>query len=361
MKVSREERNTVRTVCGSCGSTDFVDVPIHNGCSRRRDCAVCGHFICWPLWQPDELENSNTYDITKTGTTTTKDMTNTNTTTTMASAITTTGAAMTVAMTSIGKAMKPVISPALITEINFEHEACLTAANDALSHALRCGELLLQAKSATPHGEWEAWVAKNFHGSASTAKVYKRLAENREVLEANRQSSAGLSIDGALALIKKPKSSASKSLAVPQFATDDIANIDSHPVSEVAGTNAEGVITGINSKAKSGLGSARPSSEIAASKCNTLVAGKAGVGTGTKIVAKPAARSVPPKKGGELAAVKDKKAALSALGQLWRLLRPLGLQKSCESYLEFVENEIKYAGDAAVSEPNYSATGSSNA
>jgi hypothetical protein len=346
----------VLTDCDSCGSKAFRDVAIHSGRSTRRDCAKCNRTMGFPVWHPDELENSSTSGITKTDTTTIKDMTNTTTTTTMTSDITTADAETTADLTSLSKATKPAISPALITEINIEHEACLTAANDTLSHALRCGELLLQAKSATPHGEWEAWVAKNFHGSVSTAKSYKRLAENREVLEAKRQSSAVLSIDGALALIKKPRPATSKSQVVAHLATDDIAKINSHSVSELASKNADEVITEITTKAKLSVDRARPGSEIAAGKCNTLVASKAGVGTGTKIVANAAARARPPKIGGEIVAAKDKKAALSAVGQLWRLLRPLDLQRTCESHLEFVEGKIRNLADTDVSALNWSAT-----
>ena len=33
-----------------CGSRHYVDVPIHNGESLRRDCAACRRFIGFPLW-----------------------------------------------------------------------------------------------------------------------------------------------------------------------------------------------------------------------------------------------------------------------------------------------------------------------
>jgi hypothetical protein len=36
--------------CRRCGSSRFVDVPIHKGASLRRDCAECGRFIGFPLW-----------------------------------------------------------------------------------------------------------------------------------------------------------------------------------------------------------------------------------------------------------------------------------------------------------------------
>jgi hypothetical protein len=36
--------------CCRCGSSRFVDVPVHGGASLRRDCAECGRFISFPVW-----------------------------------------------------------------------------------------------------------------------------------------------------------------------------------------------------------------------------------------------------------------------------------------------------------------------
>ncbi len=38
------------TVCGRCGSRDYIDVLIHGGRSTRRDCRRCGRFIDFPVW-----------------------------------------------------------------------------------------------------------------------------------------------------------------------------------------------------------------------------------------------------------------------------------------------------------------------
>lgn len=38
--------------CRRCGATEFVDVPIHDGESIRRDCAQCGRTVSFPTWQP---------------------------------------------------------------------------------------------------------------------------------------------------------------------------------------------------------------------------------------------------------------------------------------------------------------------
>jgi len=36
--------------CDVCGSTEYRDVPIHDGQSTRRDCADCGRTCGFPSW-----------------------------------------------------------------------------------------------------------------------------------------------------------------------------------------------------------------------------------------------------------------------------------------------------------------------
>ncbi len=44
------KRSTNGVAICPCGSTEYVDHPIHGGQSLRRDCARCGRFIGFPLW-----------------------------------------------------------------------------------------------------------------------------------------------------------------------------------------------------------------------------------------------------------------------------------------------------------------------
>jgi hypothetical protein len=37
-------------VCDRCGSIEYMDTPIHEGRSVRRDCALCRRFMGWPRW-----------------------------------------------------------------------------------------------------------------------------------------------------------------------------------------------------------------------------------------------------------------------------------------------------------------------
>jgi hypothetical protein len=36
--------------CPKCLATEFRDLPIHGGQSVRRDCAMCGRFVAFPIW-----------------------------------------------------------------------------------------------------------------------------------------------------------------------------------------------------------------------------------------------------------------------------------------------------------------------
>jgi len=93
----------------------------------------------------------------------------------------------------------------LAERINAEHRACETAVNSALTHAMNAGGMLEEAKASLPHGAFGLWLKENFAGSDRTARVYMRVHSHREVLEAKRQTSATLSLDGALRALSAPK------------------------------------------------------------------------------------------------------------------------------------------------------------
>src|SRR5215210_6491852 len=96
----------------------------------------------------------------------------------------------------------------LAERINAEHRACETAVTAALGHAMTAGGLLSEAKTELPHGAFGKWLAENFAGSDRTARAYMRVYAHRDELEAKRQSSANLSLDGALKALSAPKEAA---------------------------------------------------------------------------------------------------------------------------------------------------------
>ncbi|MGI6415342.1 MAG: DUF3102 domain-containing protein [Thermoguttaceae bacterium] len=93
----------------------------------------------------------------------------------------------------------------LASEINAHHQAAEAALNRGLEEAHKCGELLLEAKAACPHGTWQKWLADNFRGSMRTAQCYMRIANHWAEIEAKSADSALLSIDGAVKLLAAPK------------------------------------------------------------------------------------------------------------------------------------------------------------
>ena len=95
--------------------------------------------------------------------------------------------------------------PALASEINAEHEAAERAINDSLSHARRCGELLLEVKAQCGHGKFGAWLADNFRASHRTANGYMRITRLWADLPANSQALANLGIEEALAALAEPR------------------------------------------------------------------------------------------------------------------------------------------------------------
>ncbi len=52
-EILKRLRHEIRDkVCEHCGTSDSVAVPIHEGRSTRLDCARCGRFLRFSVWQP---------------------------------------------------------------------------------------------------------------------------------------------------------------------------------------------------------------------------------------------------------------------------------------------------------------------
>ena len=69
---------------------------------------------------------------------------------------------------------------ALAHKINCEHRWAQGNLAAGLKHAIRAGELLLEAKAAVGHGAWLTWLEENFVGSQRTARAYMQVASNRQ-------------------------------------------------------------------------------------------------------------------------------------------------------------------------------------
>src|SRR5262245_43600909 len=66
--------------------------------------------------------------------------------------------------------------PDIATEINAAHKAAERDLRSSVDHAIRCGNLLLQAKASLKHGEWEPWITHNLKVSPRSVRGYVRLA-----------------------------------------------------------------------------------------------------------------------------------------------------------------------------------------
>lgn len=93
---------------------------------------------------------------------------------------------------------------AIAADLNAEHAACVRALSNALGHAVRAGELLIEAKALVRHGEWLPWLATNFAASERTAQNYMRLAAAYPELVAKSAPATDLTMRQALALLAAP-------------------------------------------------------------------------------------------------------------------------------------------------------------
>jgi hypothetical protein len=78
-----------------------------------------------------------------------------------------------------------------IAEINEEHRLAAGSASQAVQHAIRCGELLLEAKASLRHGEFSTWIRTHCTFAYSTAARY---------MAAARAKLSGVEISGLSAL-----------------------------------------------------------------------------------------------------------------------------------------------------------------
>ena len=95
----------------------------------------------------------------------------------------------------------------LALEINAEHELARTCLHDSLSHAVRVGELLIEARAMVPRGEWLGWIDDNCAFSTrhraelrSTCPKERRVDRGRERNEPQHPRSAS----GAFQSIRGP-------------------------------------------------------------------------------------------------------------------------------------------------------------
>lgn len=65
---------------------------------------------------------------------------------------------------------------------NAEHRASIASLGDALSHAISCGEALLEARERVDGGGWEQWLRENWNFHPQYASWYMRIAYFKDTI-----------------------------------------------------------------------------------------------------------------------------------------------------------------------------------
>lgn len=111
-------------------------------------------------------------------------------------------------------------------QLDDEQVQCEAALRAALGHAIRVGDLLIEAKALIAHGAWLPWLSAHFRGSARTARAWMQLAR-----ESKTATVADLGVRAALAALAAPREEHEPS------ASDDARevsgeSVDAEPVPE---------------------------------------------------------------------------------------------------------------------------------
>jgi hypothetical protein len=107
-----------------------------------------------------------------------------------------------------------IASNDLASRINAEHSEVRNSLRRGAEHAIKAGQLLLQAKATVGHGNWMEWIATNCQFTHRTAQLYMKVADNRELLEkSNPKCISNLSLTEAIELLEPAKSPNEKPLS----------------------------------------------------------------------------------------------------------------------------------------------------
>jgi hypothetical protein len=87
--------------------------------------------------------------------------------------------------------------------VNEEHRNAARSAQDAIKHARRCGEMLIEIKQAMKHGEWLPWLEKYCEFTPRTGQAYMKLAEGWSVIEAKYEGISHLTFSKALRILSE--------------------------------------------------------------------------------------------------------------------------------------------------------------
>jgi hypothetical protein len=93
----------------------------------------------------------------------------------------------------------------LAARIKAEHEATALSLKRGIEHAIKAGELLIQAKQLlNKHGAWLPWVEGNCAITPRMAQIYMRIAGSKAEIEAKAKSISHLTISEAVKFLAAP-------------------------------------------------------------------------------------------------------------------------------------------------------------
>jgi hypothetical protein len=89
----------------------------------------------------------------------------------------------------------------LATRINAAHEEVKNSIRRGAEHAIKAGQLLLQAKEIVGHGVFLEWVGEHCHCTPRTAQLYMKLAKEKDKLAPNAKSISHLTLTEAMEML----------------------------------------------------------------------------------------------------------------------------------------------------------------
>ena len=89
----------------------------------------------------------------------------------------------------------------LAAQIRTEHLAVKEAARSGLAHAMKCGDLLIEAKAKVKHGDWLGWLKNECSISERMSQHYMKLAKHRREVERKSEMISDLTLTEAIKMV----------------------------------------------------------------------------------------------------------------------------------------------------------------
>jgi Protein of unknown function (DUF3102) len=104
----------------------------------------------------------------------------------------------------------------LATRINAAHEEVKNSIRRGAEHAIKAGDLLLQAKETVGHGVFLEWLGEHCTCTPRTAQLYMKLAKEKDKLGSNTKSISHLTLTEAMEMLGPLKQKLGEKSGAPQ-------------------------------------------------------------------------------------------------------------------------------------------------